>query len=79
MNPDQYQLDENSPNFAMMFAQLKRIIGNWEIYAGVENLTGYRQKNPILAWDDPFSPYFDSSIVWGPTYGRRFYCGFRFN
>lgn len=79
MNPVEYQLNAYSPNYTLMFAQLKRKFDNWEIYAGVENLTGYRQQNPILAWDTPFSPYFDSSIVWGPTYGRRFYIGFRFN
>jgi len=79
MNPAKYQLDEYSPNYILMFAQVKRTFDNWEVYAGVENLTDYRQKNPILAWDDPFSPYFDSSIIWGPTFGRRFYAGFRFN
>lgn len=79
MNPAQYQLEEYSPAYGMIFVQLKRKFDNWEIYGGVENLTGYRQKNPILAWDDPFSPYFDSSIVWGPTFGRRFYVGFRLN
>jgi len=79
MNPVEYRLDEYSPDYALMFAQLKRSFGTWEVYAGIENLTGYRQENPILAWDDPFSPYFDSSIVWGPTFGRRFYMGFRVN
>jgi outer membrane receptor for ferrienterochelin and colicins len=79
MNPVEYRLDEYSPNYALMLAQLKHTFGNWEIYTGIENLTNYRQKNPILAWDDPSSPYFDSSIVWGPTFGRRFYVGFRFN
>jgi len=79
MNPVKYQLDNYSPNFALIFAQVKRKFENWEIYAGIENLTNYRQKNPILAWDDPFSPYFDSTIVWGPTSGRRFYIGFRLN
>jgi len=79
MNPVEYKLDEYSPNYVLMFAQLKRKFDNWEIYGGIENLTGYRQKNPILAWDNPFSSYFDSSIIWGPTNGRRFYVGFRFN
>ena len=79
MNPAQYRLDAYSPDYVLMFAQINRKLGRWEMYAGIENLTGYRQKNPIQAWDDPFSPYFDSSIVWGPTYGRRFYIGFRFN
>lgn len=78
-NPVEYQLDEYSPAFTMMFAQLKRDMGEWEVYAGVENLTDFRQEDPILAWDDPFGPYFDSSLIWGPTFGRRFYVGFRFN
>jgi len=78
-NPVEYQLNKYSNNYVMMFAQLKRKFDKYEIYAGVENITGYRQKHPILAWDDPFSPYFDSTIIWGPTLGRRFYIGFRFN
>lgn len=79
MNPVEHQLDDFSPAYALMFAQLKRTFGNLEIYAGVENLTNFRQDQPILAWDDPFSPYFDSSLIWGPTFGRRFYVGFRFH
>jgi len=78
-NPVEYQLNKYSKNYVMMFAQLKRKFDKFEIYAGIENITGYRQKNPILAWDDPFSPYFDSTMIWGPTLGRRFYIGFRFN
>lgn len=79
MNPVQYQLDEYSPAHTLMFGQVKRIIDEWEIYAGVENLTGFRQEYPILAWEDPSSQYFDSSIIWGPTFGQRFYIGFRYN
>ena len=79
MNPPEYRLDDHSPHYALLFAQLKRQFGDLELYAGIENLTGYRQENPILAYDNAFSPYFDSSLVWGPTFGRRFYVGFRFN
>ncbi len=79
MNPEKYQLGDESPSYALMFMQVKRKFESWEVYAGVENLTGYRQDNPILAWDDPFSSYFDSSLIWGPTFGRRFYVGFRVN
>ena len=50
-----------------------------ELYAGIENITNYKQNNPILAWNEPFSPYFDSSLIWGPTVGRRFYFGLRIN
>ena len=78
-NPVEYQLKKYSENYILMFVQLKRKFDNYEIYAGVENITGYHQKNPIIAWDDPFSQYFDSTVIWGPTLGRRFYIGFRFN
>jgi len=78
MNPVEYQLDEYSPRYTMMFAQLKYLMEDLEIYAGIENLMDYRQEYPILAWEDPFSSHFDSSIIWGPTDGRRFYIGFRY-
>jgi hypothetical protein len=50
----------------------------FEIYAGVENLLDFTQENPIIAADDPFGPYFDTSFIWGPTRGREVYAGFRF-
>jgi outer membrane receptor for ferrienterochelin and colicins len=78
-NPAEYQLDEYSSQFTLMYFQAKYIFSDWEVYAGIENLTDYRQKNPILAWQEPFSSYFDSSLIWGPTFGRRFYVGFRFD
>ena len=48
-----------------------------EIYIGAENLTNYFQKNVILVADQPFSQYFDASMVWGPVSGRMFYAGLR--
>jgi len=54
--------------------QLKRL----ELYAGVENSFNFRQNQAILSWENPFSPYFDTSSVWGPTRGREFYLGFRY-
>jgi hypothetical protein len=35
------------------------------------------QKNTILSANNPFSPYFDASMVWGPTTGRMLYMGWR--
>jgi hypothetical protein len=32
----------------------------------------------INSGQDPFSPYFDTSFVWGPTRGREIYLGLRF-
>jgi len=79
INPEKYQIADYSPAYAMLFGQIKRNIKNIEIYIGLENITNYRQTNPILAWQEPFSPYFDSSLIWGPTTGRRIYVGIRVN
>jgi hypothetical protein len=50
----------------------------FSVYLGGENLTDYTQKNAILAYNDPFSPYFDSSMIYAPVHGRTFYAGLRF-
>ncbi len=78
-NPAPYQVGEFSPAFFQMSAQASKKFGKrWEVYAGVENLTDYRQKNLILSAAQPFGPYFDGSIIWGPVIGRMFYAGMRF-
>jgi len=78
-NPENYRLEGHSPDYLQLFAQVTRKFKKLEIYFGGENLTGFRQRQPILAWNEPFSPYFDSSLIWGPTSGRRFYMGVRLN
>ena len=30
-----------------------------------ENLTNFKQKNPIIASPDPWGPDFDSTMIWG--------------
>jgi outer membrane receptor protein involved in Fe transport len=80
-NPVQYQLPERSPSYIMMNAQVTKTFGQktpFDIYIGSENLTNYYQKNPVLASDQPFGPYFDASMVWGPLAGRMFYVGLRY-
>jgi hypothetical protein len=62
-----------------MAAQVtKQFNKKWDIYVGIENLTGFRQQNPILDAANPFSKYFDGSMVWGPISGRMLYTGLRF-
>ena len=75
-----------SPAYPMLFAQVSYKLGRWDIYAGCENILNYRQKNPILIdgekiahGADPFVTGFNSSVVWGPLMGRKFYIGLRFN
>lgn len=78
-NPAQYQLGEYSPSFSLMNAQVTRTFSSvFEIYAGAENLGNYRQEKAILGNDDPFGPYFDSSIIYAPIFGQMYYAGLRF-
>lgn len=68
-----------SPRYPMFFAQVTRKVGKFDIYAGCENIGDYRQMDPILNWQEPFSVGFNSMNVWGPLMGRKFYIGMRFN
>ncbi len=66
-----------SPAYPLLYAQITRRFKGFDVYLGGENLTDYTQKNPIIGADDPFSPSFDASCVWGPLMGRRIYLGIR--
>ncbi len=79
-NPTPYQLGNYSPSFTMMSAQVSKTTGRknpLEIYLGSENITNGIQKNSIIAADQPFSGYFDASLVWGSVTGRMLYGGLR--
>ncbi|HYK44716.1 MAG TPA: TonB-dependent receptor [Parafilimonas sp.] len=81
VNPPQYQRQDYSPSFVVMNAQVSKTLGKknpFDIYIGAENLTNYYQQNAIIAADEPFSEYFDASMIWGPVTGRMFYGGVRF-
>ena len=70
---------ERSPFYVIMNAQITKKLGKyWEIYAGGENLTNYKQEHPIISADNPTSDDFDASMVWGPLSGIRAYLGVRF-
>ena len=81
-NPSDYQRANYSPDFYNILAQITYVTKirktDFNIYVGVENLLDYKQTNPIVASDAPFSKYFDASMVWGPIYGRMLYVGLRF-
>lgn len=80
-NPLPYQRETHSPGFVLMNAQVSKTIGKkhpMDIYIGGENLGNYYQQLAIIAADQPFSPYFDASLIWGPITGRMFYAGWRF-
>lgn len=77
-NPEQYQLAENSPNYFLLSSQITRIFNkHLEVYLGGENLTNFKQENPIVQADNPNGQYFDSSLIWGPIMGVNIYTGLR--
>ena len=67
-----------SPDYITIHTQVTRKFKKWDAYLGVENLTGYTQKHPILGYDAPFDPGFDAGVIWGPLLGRMVYAGIRY-
>jgi outer membrane receptor for ferrienterochelin and colicins len=77
-SPVEYQRPGYSDSHYILHAQITRRFRNLDLYIGGENLTNFIQKNPIIAADEPFGDYFDTSFVWGPILGRMFYLGIRY-
>ena len=84
--PTPYRLNDGSlswsetfPTFCSLNIQVTKNFRHWSIYAGGENITNYRQKNPIISASDPWGPDFDATMVWGPLHGAVAYIGFRYN
>lgn len=65
--------------FPQLNIQATRWFRHFSIYAGGENLTGFRQKNPVIGWQDPWGQDFDASMTWGPRHGAMAYIGIRLN
>lgn len=84
--PTPYSLPDGTPSWDNRFgayeqvsAQITRWFRHFSIYIGGENLTGFRQKTPIINANDPWSTTFDPTMVWGPVQGAMFYAGIRIN
>ncbi len=84
--PAPYLLDDGNWSWGKRFKafpqlnlQVTRWFRHFSIYAGGENLTNFKQKNPIIFASDPWSPNFDSTMIWGPVHGAMAYIGIRFN
>lgn len=73
-----YRLSTKTPSYATFTIQLTHRIDQWEIQLAGENLGGFRQSRPVLAADQPFSPQFDASLIWGPVMGRMVSLTFRY-
>ena len=84
--PTPYTLADGTPSWDSRFsayeqvsAQITRWFRHFSVYIGGENLTGFRQKQPIINAADPWSSTFDPTMVWGPVHGAMFYAGIRIN
>lgn len=63
--------------YPQLMAQVTRYFKSWSIYVGGENLTNFKQSNPIVNGAEPYSQNFDGSMAWGPIHGAMAYIGFR--
>lgn len=84
--PTPYRLDDGSLSWSLTYktfpqlnAQLTRNFKHWSVYIGGENLTGYRQKTPIIDAANPWGSNFDATMVYAPIHGAMVYVGFRYN
>lgn len=65
--------------YPIVNAQLTYVHKSWDFYLGGENLNNYRQPNPIIDAENPFSDTFNATRVWAPIFGINVYAGFRFS
>lgn len=78
-NPVPYQLGEYSLRVGTLNAQVTSVLSHrFEVYVGGENITNEKQENPIISSQDPFSPNFDATFVYGPIFGSSYYAGLRY-
>ena len=82
--PQSYTLADGSASwdntykaYPTLNVQVTREFRNFAVYAGGENLTGYKQKHPIIGCENPWSDSFDSTLVYGPISGAMVYAGIR--
>ncbi len=78
-NPTPHARPDTFHSYQLLNAQLTKWFRRWSIYIGCENINNYTQPNPIISPNNPFSDYFDASLIYGPLMPRRFYLGLRWH
>ncbi len=76
-NPEEFRMASESESFFILNSQVTRVIKNFEIYVGSENLGNFIQRDAIIDAENPFGSNFDASMIYGPLNGRTFYIGAR--
>ena len=65
--------------YPQLMAQITKYWRTCSLYVGAENMTNFKQENPIVDSFRPYGPDFDASMVCGPTMGWKIYVGFRYD
>ena len=65
--------------YPQLMAQITKYWRTCSLYVGAENMTNFKQENPIVDNFHPYGPDFDASMVCGPTMGWKIYVGFRYD
>lgn len=79
MEDGEMSWSEKYPTYCRLNLQVTKNFRHWSVYLGGENVTNYRQKNPIIEAADPWGSNFDATMVWGPLSGAMVYAGVRIN
>lgn len=71
--------NRNYKAYGQLNAQITRYFRHFSVYIGGENLTNYKQKNPIINAHEPWSSSFEPTMIYGPIQGAMVYVGTRMN
>ena len=69
----------NYKAYGQLNAQITRNFRHFSIQVGGENLTNYKQKNPIIGYHTPWAQTFEPTLVYGPVQGAMGYVSIRVN
>ncbi|XOO53690.1 TonB-dependent receptor plug domain-containing protein [Prevotella histicola] len=71
--------DRNYKAYGQLNAQITRYFRHFSVYIGGENLTNFKQKNPIVGYQNPWDNGFEPTMIYGPIQGAMGYVGIRLN
>ncbi len=84
--PQAYTLANGEPSWDQKFKAYTLLVdkspvgsATSPVYIGGENLTGFKQKHPVVDAMNPWGSQFDTNMVWGPINGAMGYIGIRVN
>ena len=63
--------------YPVLNAQILKWFRWGNVYIGAENITGFKQKDPIIGYDDPWGENFDATMIYGPIDGIMVYGGIK--